>query len=405
MSVLRVVLEAVPLPARAAAWALFDAHGHRLRSGHGVPSTWPDAARREGVLTASRVRLASLQLPPMPADRVGAAAAFALEDVFARPASEQQLHVSARDAHGRVMATVTDRALVDALSRDFARLVAEPALAPLPKAGRWLWLPSAAADTFIRQPDGAAFPVSHPRDAMTLPTELTLPLTQPGAGFARPDAVDVAFAVTDAQLDAWSAATRVPFARGEPWHWDGDGQQFARVPDLVPQATNGAMDAPSAARRTWRWAGAIAAMAIVGVAMATIVEWSWLRIDHWRTQRAIVAVATDAGVTGVTEPDAAATALARRWADARHKVARPVPGDAMPLLARAAPALGALPAGALKSATFSPGQWTFELGVMPPAAVTAFELQLANRGLLSLAATNASGTRLRATLAPGLDRP
>jgi len=404
MSVLRVVLEAVPLPARAAAWALFDAHGHRLRSGHGVPSTWPDAARREGVLAASRVRLASLPLPPMPADRVGAAAAFALEDVFARPASEQHLHVSARDAHGRVMATVTQRALVDALSRDFARLVAEPALAPLPKAGRWLWLTSAADDTFIRQPDGAAFPVSHPRDALTLPTELTLPLMQSGAGLARPAAVDVAFAVTDAQLDAWSAATRVPFARGEPWHWDGDGQQFARVPDLVP-AANGATKAPSGARRTWRWAGAIAAMAIIGAAMATIMEWSWLRIDHWRTQRGIVAVATDAGVTGVTEPDAAASALARRWADARHKVARPVPGDAMPLLARAAPALGALPAGALKSATFSPGQWTFELGVMPPAAVTAFAQQLANRGLLSLAATNASGTRLRATLAPGLDRP
>lgn len=405
MSILRVVLEAVPLPARADAWALFDAHGHRLRSGHGVPSTWPDAARREGVLAASRVRLTSLQLPPMPADRVAAAAAFALEDMFARPASEQHLHVSARDAKGRVMATVTQRVLVDALSRNFARLVAEPALAPLPKANRWLWLPSAAADTFIRQPDGAAFAVSHPRDAMTLPTELALPLTQSGAGIARPDAVDVAFAVTDAQLSAWSAAARVPFVRGEPWHWDGDGLHVDRVPDLALHASNDAVGGPSGARRTWRFAGAIAAMAIIGAVLATILQWSWLRIDHWRTQRAIVAIATDAGVTGVTEPEAAATALARRWADARHRIGRAVPGDAMPLLARAAPALGALPAGGLKSATFSPGQWTFDLGVMPAPAVTAFEQQLANRGLLSLAASNPGGTRLRATLAPGLDRP
>lgn len=406
MSVLRVVLEALPLPDRANAWALFDANGHRLRSGHGAPSTWPDAMRREGVLAASQVRLTSLQLPPMPADRVAAAAAFALEDVFARPASEQHLHVSARDAQGRVMATVTQRSLVDGLARDFTRLVAEPALTPVPKSGRWLWLPSAAHDTFIRQPDGAAFPVSHPRDAMTLPAELALPLMQPGAGIARPDAVDVAFPATDAQLEAWSTATRVPFARGEPWHWDGDGQQFARVPDLSLRAA-GDPDArsSSSARRTWRWAGAIASIALVGAVLATIVQWSWLRVDHWRTQRAIVAVAADAGVTGAAEPDAAATALARRWADARHKVARTVPGDAIPLLARAAPALGALPAGALKSATFSPGQWTFELGVTPPAAVSAFEQQLANRGLLSLSATNASGTRLRATLAPGLDRP
>ncbi|MEO6564646.1 MAG: hypothetical protein ABIO63_01315 [Casimicrobiaceae bacterium] len=405
MSVLRVVLEAVPLPARAAAWALFDAHGHRLRSGHGVPATWPDAVRREGVLAASRVRLMSLQLPPMPADRVGAAAAFALEDVFARPAGEQHLHVSARDAKGRVLATATERVLVDALSRDFTRLVAEPALAPVPQAGRWLWLPSAADDTFVRQPDAAAFPVSHPRDALTLPAELMLPLTQPGAGLARPAAVDVAFAVTDAQLVAWSAATQVAFVRREPWRWDGDGHAFAQVPELALQAGAGDTPPPSGARRTWRRAGAIAAMAIIGGTLTTIIQWSWLRIDHWRTQGAIVAVATDAGVTGVTEPDAAATALARRWAEVRHRAARPVPGDAMPLLARAAPAMGALPAGALKSATFSPGQWTFELGVVPPAAVRTFEQQLASRGLLALSATNASGTRLRATLAPGLDRP
>ena len=406
MSVLRVVLEAAPLPTRADAWALFDAHGHRLRSGHGVPSTWPDAARREGVLAASRVRLTSLPLPPMPADRVATAAAFALEDALARPASEQHLQVSTRDAQGRVMATVTQRALVDVLSRDFTRLVAEPALAPVPKPGRWLWLPSASHDTFIRQPDGAAFSVSHPRDAMTLPAELALPLVQPGAGIARPDAVDVAFAVTDAQLDAWSTAARMPFTRSEPWHWDRDGTLFERLPALGLRAADDAgARTRSSAARTWRAAAAITAVALLGAVLATIVQWSWLRLDHWRTQRAIVALATDAGITGVTEPDAAATALTRRWSDARHRVARTVPSDAMPLLARAAPALGALPTGALKSATYSPGQWTFEIGVMPLTGVAAFEQQLANRGLLALAATNPSGTRLRATLAPGLDRP
>ncbi len=406
MSVLRVVLEDAPLAARADAWALFDAQGHRLQSGHGVPASWPDAKRREAVLAASQVRVTSLALPPMPADRLASAAAFALEDSFARPASEHCMHASPRNAHGRVVVTVTARALVDTLARDFARVVAEPALAPLPASGHWLWLPSAARDSFIRQPDGAAFVVSHPRDGMALPAELVLALTQRGAGVAPPKAVEVAFAVTDAQLEAWSAATRVPFRRTEPWRWDRDGALFDALPDLGPRVGDAGADRAAAGTgRTLRWAGAIAGAALLGAVLATIVQWSWLRLDAWRTTRAIVATAVDAGVADAGDADAAAAALTRRWSDVRHRAAQAVPGDALPLLARVAPALGALPKGALKSATFGPGQWTFDLAVLDPAALATFEAQLANAGLRSLAATNASGTRLRATLAPGLERP
>lgn len=406
MSVLRVVLEDAPLAARADAWALFDAHGHRLQSGHGVPASWPEADRREAVLAASRVRMTSLALPPMPVDRVAGAAAFALEDTFARPASEQHMNVSPRDAQGRVVVTVTPRALVDALAHGFARVVAEPALAPVPAPGHWLWLPSGAHDSFIRQPDGAAFAVSHPRDSMALPAELALPLTQRGAGGAPPKSVDVAFAATDAQLEAWSAAARVPFRRADPWRWDRDGAIFDRLPDLGPGAADAAgSQTHSAAGRTMRWAGAIAGFALLGAIAATIVQWSWLRIDGWRTGRAIVATAVEAGVTGADDADAAATALTRRWSEARHRAALAVPGDALPLLARVAPAVGALPKGVLKSATFAPGQWTFDLMVLAPATLAAFEAQLANAGLRSLAATNAAGTRLRATLAPGIERP
>ncbi len=406
MSVLRVVLDAAPLATRADVWALFDPHGHRLQSGHGVPASWPDAQRREAVLAASRVRVTALTLPPMPADRVANAAAFALEDAFARPASEHAMHASPRDAHGHVVVTVTERTFVDTLARDFSRVIAEPALAPLPRPGHWLWLPSATLDTFIRQPDGAAFVVSNPRDGMALPAELAMALAQRGPGLPPPKAVDVAFAVTDAQLEAWSLTSRIPFHRAEPWRWDRDGALFDTLPDLGPRTGGDAASRDqSAAGRTLRRAGAIAGAALIGAVLATIVQWSWLRFDGWRTARAIVATANEAGITNVEDADAAAAALTRRWTDARHRTGLAVPGDALPLLARVAPALGALPQGTLKSATFGPGQWTFDLAVMDPAALAAFESQLANAGLRALAATNASGTRLRATLAPGLERP
>ena len=81
------------------------------------------------------------------------------------------------------------------------------------------------------------------------------------------------------------------------------------------------------------------------------------------------------------------------------------PSDATPLLARAAPALAALPAGALKSATYTPGAWTLDLAKLDDGAVAALDRGFANAGLASLQATTPAGTRVRATLAPGTDRP
>ena len=68
MSTLRVLLAAAPSPARADAWALFDAAGRRERVGHDVPGSWPDTTAREAVLAASAVRLVALELPPMTAE-------------------------------------------------------------------------------------------------------------------------------------------------------------------------------------------------------------------------------------------------------------------------------------------------------------------------------------------------
>ena len=95
----------------------------------------------------------------------------------------------------------------------------------------------------------------------------------------------------------------------------------------------------------------------------------------------------------------------RRFADARHRAGLVAPADALPLLARAAPALAALPAGALKSATYTSGTWTFELAKLDANAQTALDRGLAAAGVASLQATTNAGTRMRATLRPGTDRP
>ena len=97
-------------------------------------------------------------LPPLPPDRVAAAAAFALEDQLAGPAEEQHIAVSPqrRRRYGR-----GDRRQAAAWSptspSQFDRILAEPALAPRPPPRHWRWYASGAGGGFVRKPDGSAF--------------------------------------------------------------------------------------------------------------------------------------------------------------------------------------------------------------------------------------------------------
>jgi hypothetical protein len=149
----------------------------------------------------------------------------------------------------------------------------------------------------------------------------------------------------------------------------------------------------------------IAVAAVLIHVAATLAQWTWLRLDSWRTARAIVAVAADAGAFDQPDAEAAAAALTRKFGDARHRAALSAPADALPLLARAAPAFAALPAGAFKVATYSPATWTFDLTKVDANALANLDRRLTTAGLATLQATTNSGTLLRVTLAPAMDLP
>ena len=213
------------------------------------------------------------------------------------------------------------------------------------------------------------------------------------------------FEASAAQCAAWAASSGVAFTPGTPWRWDGDGTAFARAPDLSPRATAGAQDAPAPARRRWRSAALIGAIALSLHVVATAAQWSWLRIDAWRSERALVALARTAGAGEEADADAAATALERRFTAARHRAGLAAPTDALPLLARAAPALAALPPAALRTATYASGSWTFDLQRVEPGALTELDAALGIAGLSTIRATTASGARVRIGPAPGTQRP
>jgi len=401
MTTLRVLLDAAHSPSRAAAWTLFDAQDHALSSGSGTPDVWPAADRREAVLAAGCVRIAALHLPPLDRDRANAAAVFALEDQLAGPASEQHIAVSPQAADGTLEAVIAARGLVAATAAQFARAVAEPALAPRPATGAWRWYASGSAGGFVRKPDGATFATFATGAAVALPPVLVLALAQAARATAPPLRVEVAFPAAAATLADWSRATGMAFVRVDPWRWqDAGAAAFAASPDLLQGEF--ARRVPVTAwrgTRVFRAAIVIVCAAAALQVSATLAEWAWLRFEHWRTDRALAALARDSGIAADTATPAAG--LAQQLAAARHRAGFAARADALPLLARAAPALAALPAGALKTAAYGDGHWTFDVALPDPGAGASLEQRFNAAGLTTLQATRPGGLRVRVALEPG----
>lgn len=406
MPILRVLVAAAPAPAQEVPWALYDEQDRLVRSGHGASASWPAASRREAVLAASAVRIARVVLPPMPADRVAAAAAYALEDRLAGPAQAQHLVASARQRDGTVDVAIAARELFAPLARDFTRVVAEPSVAPVPAAGTWRWYGGGGGSGFVRRPDGSAFAVSDADDDSSLPPELALALAHAARAPAAPTRVEVGFGVRDAALAAWSRESGVAFERGPVWRWDQDGAALASATDLL-QGDFGRTrtDTRHDGAARWKVAGIVAAGALVLHVLATVTQWAVLRYDLWQTQRAVVAAAREAGIADAGESATAAAALRERFVQARHRAGRVAPADALPLLARATPALAALPAGTLKSATYATGTWTLELARLEPDVLDRLERALGDASLAIIAAPNATGVRMRLGPRPGTELP
>jgi len=403
MTILRVLLPAPPLATRADAWAVYDDAGHLQQRGEGAPSSWPSATTREAVIAADLVRIVALKLPPLPAPRVAAAATFELEDQLATIGDPPVVAVSPQRSDGTVTASVVARdvlAPIAAFTPHFARVVVEPALAPA--AADWTWCASGAGGSYVRRGDGSAFSVGSAEHADALPPELAAAFAQTARSGGTPRSVAVAFPCSDATLAQWTRAAGVSFVRAPHWRWDAAlPAAFAAAPDLlagefsrVPVARRGA------AVRLFRPALTLAVLAL-GVHVAlTVGEWLWLKFDLWRAANAQVALAQAGGLPDAVTPEAATRALVRRNVEQKRRAGLAAPSDAVPLLARAASALSALPRGALKSATYTDGAWTLELGPIEQPRLAALDGALHTAGIDALQAKTAAGYRMRLTAPP-----
>jgi hypothetical protein len=397
VTTLRILFSDVPRPGRADAWALFADDGRVVREGRDSPEAWPRADRVEAVVAAERARLVVLTLPPMSADRLPAAVEYALEDQVATGASSRVAIGPAR-TDGRVVAAIADRALVDGIeaAASFARIVPESALCDLDET--WTWRASAAGPGFISTPQGA-FAATLERDEV--PAELVAALAQARRIGAVPAAVHTAFDLDPIARERLRDATGVDFVASPAWRWtQATAAQLAAAPDWHAPARASPSHERAAGAAWLRPALALAAAALVMHVGATLVHWASLHVQAWRVQRDIVALAQASGVADTSSVASAVAGLVRRHAESRHRAGQPAPGDALPLLATAAPALAGLPANALRSGTYSDGAWTLELGKLDNEPLARVDRALNERGLSVLHAPSAAGVRMRITAKP-----
>jgi type II secretion system protein L len=404
MTVLRVLLEAAPAAERAEAWALYDGTGACMRRGRDRIAAWPAADRIEVVVAASQVRIATVVLPPMAQSRVASAAAFALEDQLAGPHAAHDVAVSPQSRDGRVRVAIVARALVDGIVEGCpkaTRIVAECDLAV--PANEWRWCARAKSAGFVRRPDGSAFPTDPPAADGALPAELALAMKQARRGDAPLQRIRVDVPIDPASASSlfarWQRETGVEFVSGTPWEWEAAGPAvFADAIDLKPNRSEH-VTATSRAKpgRLFAPALLLIAAALALHVLASAIEWASLRVQQWRDASEWTSLAVIAGVS----PDAAATpaaarlALARRYAQVRHDHGLSAPDDALPLLARAAPALAALPPGSVKRATYADGHWTLDLALANPAAIGEIETRMRTAGIPALVAPFGNGVRMR----------
>ena len=369
--------------------------------GNDPPDRWPAAEAAEAIVGASSVRIAVVTLPPLPPTRLRAAASFAVEDQVAGTPGTQHLAVSRQAPDGRVRVLIVEHDFVrEILALPAAvpglpawrRIVAEPELAPVDEA--WHWCADDAADgwAFARFDDGSAIAIAPPAAGL-LPIELQRLIER---RLPAPGSIAVHATVSDALLAQWSADAGIRFVARPAWRWaESPPAAFLAATNLLQGDFAPAAAARAPARgRLWRPALAIGAAALALHVGATLAEWAWLRVDAARDAEAWRALATSAGVAADETTDARA-ALARRFAELRHANGLAAPGDALPLLARAAPVLSRLPRGSLKSASYSAGAWTVELGALDPEALRDFDAGMKAAGLPALIARTGSGARAR----------
>jgi general secretion pathway protein L len=319
--------------------------GARVEDGLCAVQELPDADEITVVVPAARVAFARASLPRGPVAKLARLAPFAIEDAIA-PAPESVRTALVRHLRdGEWLVAVVDRdwleRVLEALAAAGAvpdRMIAESALVPC-EPGSWsvVWH---GAGGFAVLDGGEAIALDASLDGRP-PLALKLAVDERRGRDDAPRGVRVLCAGGADLPDAtkWSDSLHVPVAAAGRWQPESIDARRIATADLLADAA-----APAWSESGWlarlRPAALVAGIVLGVHGLLTVGDWLRLRFEAAALRTAAEAQYRKAfpEAKAVVDP---ALQMSRGVASLRRAAGEPDPGDAIPLLARLAPALRA----------------------------------------------------------------
>jgi general secretion pathway protein L len=359
--------------------------GNRVDDGACAVREIPPADEITVVVPASRVAFARASLPRGPLAKLARLAPFAIEDAIA-PSPDRVRTALVRDlGDGQWLVAVIDREWLERVLAELAaegaepdRIVAECALVPC-EPGSWtvVWHGSGG---FVVIEGGEAIALDASLDGRP-PLALKLAADECRGRADAPRAVRVlaAGAAELPDLAKWSESLHVPVSAGGRWRPETvDARRVATADLLAETAAPGWHDSGWVARL--KPAALIAAIVLGVHTLLTVGDWVRLRYEAaaLRTEAESQFRKAFPDAKAVVDP---ALQMGRGVAGLRRAAGEPDATDAIPLLARIAPALrdANLRAQAIK---YERGQIELELAVPAGESREALAARLRSPGIV-----------------------
>ncbi len=402
---LRVRLpDSIPGAESVCRWVALDTQGHAVSGGEDPPALMPGGARIELIAPASRVLLVQVRLPRHNRQRLRQILPFAIEDRITVEPERVHAALGPQLADGTHAVAIVDRDWLTEWLAAFARagrtpasVQAETVLAPFePPAWTIVWRGS---EGFLRTGVAAGMALDAAPDAP--PMLLRLALDEARAGGNVPERIVIlAEAFDQPDLDAWSVRLGVPCSGAQPWDWTRAGES----PFELLQGDFAPSDGTSEMVARFRPALALLAMIVVLQVIATGTHWALLSYEKAKLQsemRTLFRAAFPAAQAIVDPP-----LQMRRQLEALRRAAGVMQrDDFLPLLARAAPSLGAAAGGHITGLTYERDKLLVDLELASRAEAEAL-LQRLQIGAptVALQAVNPRGQGVQARFVITLGR-
>lgn len=369
-----------PLP-----WCRMGSRGEALDSGSAPPASLPRTESCELVIPAELVLLTHAMLPRGNRQKMRQLLPYAIEDKLVNDPETVHVAAGATRLDGQIALAAVDKAW---LARVLARLNAaglhprsawpETLLPALPPAG-WVMVWDGRSG-FLRSGAQAGLSLDEDSDALP-PAALVLSVAEARAVASLPKVLQVRLGgeASPPDLETWSRELGVPLELGAAW-----------LPLQQPDTPSGGINllqgafASSNLMRDW-WPALRVPLILAGLLVllqigATTAEWMQLTREKQQLQTAMEqhfrAAFPDARVV-VDAP----LQMQRNLAELRGASRQLMPGDFLPLLARAATALDADSRNRLRAVHYDAGQLQLEVVLSDRAAADALLARLLAAGL------------------------